>query len=86
MDLSVNLLCEGMGLSELIYKDAVYALVQMLRLRVETCIWREKSEESGLRLSSGDTVRVINEYMDRCLLYTSPSPRDKRQSRMPSSA
>ena len=28
-------------------------------------------------------------YLDRrdgCLLYTSPSPRDKRQSRMPSSA
>ena len=24
--------------------------------------------------------------MQRCLLYTSPSPRDKRQSRMPSSA
>ena len=24
--------------------------------------------------------------MDGCLLYTSPSPRDKRQSRMPSSA
>ena len=23
---------------------------------------------------------------ERCLLYTSPSPRDKRQSRMPSSA
>ena len=23
---------------------------------------------------------------DNCLLYTSPSPRDKRQSRMPSSA
>ena len=23
---------------------------------------------------------------DACLLYTSPSPRDKRQSRMPSSA
>ena len=28
-----------------------------------------------------------NEMMfDGCLLYTSPSPRDKRQSRMPSSA
>ena len=26
------------------------------------------------------------ELHDRCLLYTSPSPRDKRQSRMPSSA
>ena len=32
----------------------------------------------------------MEEYFDRlfnlCLLYTSPSPRDKRQSRMPSSA
>ena len=26
------------------------------------------------------------EFIYRCLLYTSPSPRDKRQSRMPSSA
>ena len=26
------------------------------------------------------------EFIDSCLLYTSPSPRDKRQSRMPSSA
>ena len=25
-------------------------------------------------------------HSDPCLLYTSPSPRDKRQSRMPSSA
>ena len=25
-------------------------------------------------------------YNEDCLLYTSPSPRDKRQSRMPSSA
>ena len=27
-----------------------------------------------------------HDYPDSCLLYTSPSPRDKRQSRMPSSA
>ena len=27
-----------------------------------------------------------NSMFDNCLLYTSPSPRDKRQSRMPSSA
>ena len=25
-------------------------------------------------------------HLEACLLYTSPSPRDKRQSRMPSSA
>ena len=30
-------------------------------------------------------INVVGGYMV-CLLYTSPSPRDKRQSRMPSSA
>ena len=29
---------------------------------------------------------IIKEYPTACLLYTSPSPRDKRQPRMPSSA
>ena len=29
---------------------------------------------------------LIKELYTSCLLYTSPSPRDKRQSRMPSSA
>ena len=33
-----------------------------------------------------DTVRDILARINACLLYTSPSPRDKRQSRMPSSA
>ena len=28
----------------------------------------------------------VTDDLDTCLLYTSPSPRDKRQSRMPSSA
>ena len=31
-------------------------------------------------------VKVIDTHIHACLLYTSPSPRDKRQSRMPSSA
>ena len=30
--------------------------------------------------------QFLNYYKKACLLYTSPSPRDKRQSRMPSSA
>ena len=29
---------------------------------------------------------IVNDGVTICLLYTSPSPRDKRQSRMPSSA
>ena len=39
--------------------------------------------------SSEDMVRRMKRLRTRpmgCLLYTSPSPRDKRQSRMPSSA
>ena len=33
------------------------------------------------------TITVpVNNLIYTCLLYTSPSPRDKRQSRMPSSA
>ena len=31
-------------------------------------------------------VSAIADGVASCLLYTSPSPRDKRQSRMPSSA
>ena len=35
----------------------------------------------------GEHSPLIEEYLTAdCLLYTSPSPRDKRQSRMPSSA
>ena len=33
-----------------------------------------------------DQILAIADGIDGCLLYTSPSPRDKRQSRMPSSA
>ena len=32
------------------------------------------------------TVDRMQEHLDSCLLYTSPSPRDMRRSRMPSSA
>ena len=31
-------------------------------------------------------IHELKVLMRACLLYTSPSPRDKRQSRMPSSA
>ena len=42
------------------------------------------AETDGLVLSTPIPADLYR-YMD-CLLYTSPSPRDKRQSRMPSSA
>ena len=37
-----------------------------------------------ITLKEYDKLRERQSYI--CLLYTSPSPRDKRQSRMPSSA
>ena len=41
------------------------------------------------RHADGDCVAVIADFQDEfkgCLLYTSPSPRDRQKSRMPSSA
>ena len=44
-------------------------------------------EPCGFLLSDKRFKRVVMDYMDySCLLYTSPSPRDRQKSRMPSSA
>ena len=52
-------------------------------------------EQSNLRETSVSVVirdhlvaawNRDNDHADRCLLYTSPSPRDRTRSRMPSSA
>ena len=40
---------------------------------------------SRVLLKQTASARAINEYT-ACLLYTSPSPRDRTRSRMPSSA
>ena len=40
----------------------------------------------GIYLFSDTFSCMFRMEIDTCLLYTSPSPRDKRQSRMPSSA
>ena len=41
---------------------------------------------TGSELFSNGSAFSLGNLFDTCLLYTSPSPRDKRQSRMPSSA
>ena len=43
-------------------------------------------ENAELSMRLYDSELTENVECDICLLYTSPSPRDKRQSRMPSSA
>ena len=58
-------------------------------------VWAPEMKKRGLKRfvctriwNKGDTFKlgILFEYDTNCLLYTSPSPRDKRQSRMPSSA
>ena len=48
----------------------------------------QDSQPSVLSIDSADSeaVEELKSLDQLCLLYTSPSPRDKRQSRMPSSA
>ena len=57
--------------------DEVRSL-DVLSLSMRVAYWPDASAREG----DGD---ALGEYQN-CLLYTSPSPRDKRQSRMPSSA
>ena len=43
--------------------------------------------EEGSEVSKGDSFGVVESIKSvSCLLYTSPSPRDRQKSRMPSSA
>jgi DNA-binding MarR family transcriptional regulator len=39
-----------------------------------------------LRVSNGNITGIVDKLTEDCLLYTSPSPRDRQKSRMPSSA
>ena len=59
--------------------EAIDILDRIIIGRVEPHIYAFTTNTVPNYLKVGDTYRP-------CLLYTSPSPRDKRQSRMPSSA
>ena len=74
------------------------ALTQYQRLEA-TGIWRKSAEAQRLDviISIGESSLVITDINEKplahwslaalaCLLYTSPSPRDRQKSRMPSSA
>ena len=53
--------------------------------------FRDRLRELNLSIDAEDEILAgesspLAKGIETCLLYTSPSPRDKRQSRMPSSA
>ena len=50
------------------------------------CIEATWAGDSGQQIVEGAAVVISREHPKVCLLYTSPSPRDVEESRMPSSA
>ena len=66
---------EAMNLIRKLARDSNYKMSLLIALGCFT----------GLRISDILALRW-NQILDACLLYTSPSPRDRSVSRMPSSA
>ena len=70
-------------------RRVLHELNLQLKLRQSTTVLGPNTvvdcRSFNCRLSSCSTGRSPS-HASTCLLYTSPSPRDKRQSRMPSSA
>ena len=66
-----------------VHKGKIYRVGNISDLKASKTI-----DARGLHILPGaiDTQVHFREPGNTCLLYTSPSPRDKRQSRMPSSA
>ena len=60
-----------------------FDFIKMHGLGNDFVIIDERNGELGL--STAEIVSIANRHTG-CLLYTSPSPRDRQKSRMPSSA
>ena len=78
-----------------VYGGATFTVKEVMRAKRITYPEAEIAYHSVFEVASTDTdafgVKLKHEVFfipafSSCLLYTSPSPRDKRQSRMPSSA
>ena len=64
-------------------------LTELIRARVEPALKTAfKKHAKNRKLKESELLRrlVLRELGMDCLLYTSPSPRDRTRSRMPSSA
>ena len=59
---------------------------ELIKERIKDFDAGAEARTEGTVVSLTDGICRIHGLADACLLYTSPSPRDKRQSRMPSSA
>ena len=70
-------------------RDVEYFLEKLEDTQRDVFIWESMVEEllsANIDIKKAESAGLRNIMDSTCLLYTSPSPRDKRQSRMPSSA
>ena len=84
----INLLCMGGSLGARILSQNIPRAIALLPADLRSCIkvvqqTTESEVETARALYADMGVEAVCET---CLLYTSPSPRDQRGSRMPSSA
>ena len=61
------------------------ALTQLMRLQQITC-GHFTADDGSTQAIKSNRITELMDVLEDCLLYTSPSPRDPKTSRMPSSA
>ena len=69
-------------------KDSLFKIMEEAVIKSRTVLITGGIDDESAR-KAVVSLLALSEMSDdpiNCLLYTSPSPRDKRQSRMPSSA
>ena len=76
----VYLVCGGK------YHDFDFARLELLKLLAEHDVVRVKVANDYSDVEAMCEADLLVTYTCDCLLYTSPSPRDRQKSRMPSSA
>eukprot|EP00827_Trimyema_finlayi_P004213 TRINITY_DN4149_c0_g1_i1.p2 TRINITY_DN4149_c0_g1~~TRINITY_DN4149_c0_g1_i1.p2 ORF type:complete len:109 (+),score=63.78 TRINITY_DN4149_c0_g1_i1:29-328(+) len=70
-------------------KEMIKVAIQLGYRHFDTAVMYQNHKEIGQAFKELFQEKIVKReevFITTCLLYTSPSPRDKRQSRMPSSA
>ena len=80
--------CSGLNFTDIYRRTGLYQAPLPSPLGTEGAGIVEAVGDGVTHIAAGDRVAYASNSAGSysCLLYTSPSPRDKRQSRMPSSA
>ena len=78
-----KLICSVPGIGQKMSDRLILELKNKFKSEIE---FEEQKAKDEFDIKDPEINKMIEDLQLTCLLYTSPSPRDKRQSRMPSSA